>query len=63
MASNHGPSPSLAQDVESLIGDGFADKHKVKSSFGHWVYRFALTPAGRERFGRSEKKTGDMLIN
>ncbi len=56
MASNHGPSPSLAQDVESPIGDGFADKHKVKSSFGHWVDRFALTPAGRERFGPFRKE-------
>lgn len=59
ITSKYGPfSPNLAQDVETLIEDGFVGKYKVKSSFDHWVDRFALTPEGRKRFEplRKEKE-------
>lgn len=51
IASRYGPfSPSLAEDIETLVKGGFVGKYPVKSSDDHWVHRFALTPIGRERF-------------
>lgn len=64
-ASNYGPfSPSLAQDINTLVAKGLANKFKVKNNFDYWVDRFALSDSGRTRFNvlnENERFTTDEI--
>jgi uncharacterized protein YwgA len=62
IASKYGPfSPSLANDIDSLVSNGLIQKKPVKNEYNYLVDRFILTSSGEIKFRNLIQQEGKVI--